>query len=265
MTFPFIINPAQQLRKVRDLTLFHINKEQFLVIACDSDGGIGSKQGDVVQVSADTLGRFAVRVPLFEQIACGSSPFLVIDCLSVEMEPTGREIIQGIKNYAAEAGLADELQFTGSTEENVPTIQTGVGITVLGLVPAKSFYPGTTRPGDVIVCAGLPKSGPKHEVRLDDPEILSLQELMWLRSKQGVHDIIPVGSKGIRYELNEMIAYSQDFHSHQIEWITDCPLDLAESAGPSTCALFSVAQDELTSIRSQLTAPIHPIAYVKTI
>ncbi|EGL81526.1 hypothetical protein CathTA2_3072 [Caldalkalibacillus thermarum TA2.A1] len=35
-----------------------------------------------------------------------------------------------------------DVQFTGSTEENVPTVQTGVGITVLGKAEKSPVFSG---------------------------------------------------------------------------------------------------------------------------
>ncbi|AYB41213.1 AIR synthase related protein [Brevibacillus laterosporus] len=259
MRVPYLTNPLHHLQKVRDLTLFRINEAQSIVIACDSDGGIGTKPQDIVQIAPDMLGRFAVRVPLFELIACGASPFMICDTLSVEFEGYGEEILRGIKEYAKEAGVTEDIQFTGSTEENIPTMQTGVGITVLGLVQQSQFSPGTAQPREAIMCAGLPKSGPKHEVRLDDPEMLSLADLIHLRAHPGVHDLLPVGSKGIAYEMDQLAKSA----SLSYRLTTPPALDLEESGGPSTCVIFSASADLLEEFRNQLRCPVHVLAILE--
>ena len=247
-----ITNPLASLKKVRDLTLLAINESQYLVVACDSDGGIGSKPDDIVKVTEEVIGAFAVRVPLFEMIASGARPVLVVDCLSVELEGTGEKIIRAIKAYASKAGLTDDIQFTGSTEENVPTTQTGIGITVLGVVDKDRFVPGTARDGDVVACAGIPKSAPHHDVRLDDPEILSIEDLLLLRQLPFVRDIVPVGSKGCMSEA-EALAKTAD-----LTFVADeaSAIDLFQSGGPSTCVLFSAHPEHFPEIASRLHTPV---------
>jgi len=248
----YIHNPAKLLKKVRDLTLMVVNDEQYLVIACDSDGGIGSKSQDVVKVSEEIIAQFVTRVPLFEMIACGAKPFMVIDCLTVEMDPVGKKIIDEIKRYVREVEIFEDVQFTGSSEENVPTIQTGIGVTILGLVDQHDFPIGTSLSSDKVVCIGIPKSGPQFEIHPDDPEILSLADLIKLRDHSVVRDILPVGSKGILNEARQF-AYSS---SLKLEIDTDCGIDLNQSAGPSTCVLISLKDENIEDISELVRAPV---------
>lgn len=240
---------------MRDLTLFETTPGEYLVVACDSDGGIGEKPRDVVRVSAEAVGAFAVRVPLFEVLACGAAPFLVVDCLSVEMEPYGARILAAIREYARGAGLTEDAQFNGSSEENVPTEQTGVGVSVLGLVRVADFFPGCSRAGDVVACAGVPKSGPRYTLSPEDPELLSLAELMAIRRRPLVRDVLPVGSRGVAYEAGELAR------SAALEYVPDPTpgVDLRQSAGPSTCALFSAPEETVRELTAALTAPVRVI------
>lgn len=260
MSTHYMTNLLGHLQKIRDLTVIDINETQYMVVACDSDGGIGSKELDAVQVPEEILGAFAVRVPLFELIASGVTPMLVAGCLSVEMAGTGEKLIQAIKSYARRAGLIDDLQFTGSTEDNVPTLQTGIGITVLGVVAKTSFYPGSARVGEVIACAGIPKSAPEHEVRLDDPDMVTIEELIALRRMTDVSDMLPVGSKGLLYEANQL-AKSAGLTFVQRQ---DTCLDLFQSGGPSTCVLFAASSEHIETIREALQAPIEIIGSLCT-
>ena len=91
-----------------------------------------------------------------------------------------------MKALAAEIGLTDPRVFNGSTEDNVATAQTGVGVVALGMAHASEFAEVASRQEYMLAVAGVPKSAPKHEVRMGDPEILSMQDLRWLRRQIGV-------------------------------------------------------------------------------
>lgn len=259
MNHPYLTNPAARLSRCRDLTLLDVNEAQYLVVACDSDGGIGSKPQDIVKVSDELVGIFGVRVPLFEIIACGAEPFLVVDCLSVEMDGTGARILEAIKAYARLAGIEDDAQFTGSTEDNVPTVQTGIGVTVLGMADKQRFFPGSSKAGDSVVCAGIPKSGPRHRLTREDPEVLSIEDLMELRSLSCVRDVLPVGSKGVLREAHQLGA------SASLTFVpnADAGIDLRQSAGPSTCVVLSVAREDARRVLAAVAAPTREIGVLE--
>ncbi len=242
----------------RDLTRIKIDEKTSLLLAVDSDGGIGNKKGDPVQVPPETLGRFAVRVPLMEIIAASSQPLMIIDALTVEMEDTGKRIIAGIKDMCRKAN-ADSLPITGSTEENVPTQETGIGIMVLGTMVREDWTIGSSRKGDLIAAAGIPKSAPEFEVRLDDEEIISFKELQFLRQQDGVRDILPVGSKGIRHEMSEL-AHTAGCNFNEM----GTNIDLERSGGPATCVIFSAADKKvLAEVRGKINATINEIGETK--
>ncbi len=122
--------------------------------------------------------------------------------LCVEPEPGAREITRGITEELILAGLDSSIAVTGSTEKNIPTRQTGL-ILAIGVARAGSLKLGLARPNDRLFCVGLPKVG--NEVDLDDPEIATLRPVMALRACPEVHEIVPVGSQGIRREA-EVLA-----------------------------------------------------------
>lgn len=244
-------------RKVRDLSVLPLGAGVSLVFACDALGGIGPKPHDTYRTDGYTLGRFAARVPLAELLACGATPLLVANMLSVERDPTGMAILAGVRDEAATAGL-DPDAITGSTEENVPTLATGVGIAVLGLVAAGQFRPGRGRVGDLMVCIGVPKSAPRDTVTLDDPDILDLPALLRLLSSHAnmdtntVGDVLPVGSRGIRAEADDLAA------SAGLRFVPDLatPRDLVYSGGPATCALATVTPAVLPILRALRLPPL---------
>ncbi|MFW6266462.1 MAG: AIR synthase related protein [Halanaerobiales bacterium] len=243
---------------VRDLTIIHVNADESLLLAVDSDGGIGSKEMDVVKVKDHEIGYFAARVPLMEVMAANARPMLVVDALSVEMKNTGEGIIAGIKELLKEADMPD-LPITGSTEENIPTSQTGVGVVVLGIIDKRRWTIGSSARGDLVGVAGIPKSGPEHEVKASDVEILKLQDLQKLRNTSGVHDVLPVGSKGIDFESKELAGAGGLFFEK-----LESEIDFQQSGGPSTSVIFSAENKEiLEKIRGQISAPVNIIGQLK--
>lgn len=244
-------------RKVRDLSVLPLGAGVSLVFACDALGGIGPKPHDTYRTDGYTLGRFAARVPLAELLACGATPLLIANMLAVEHDPTGAAILAGVRDEAATAGL-DPDAITGSTEENVPTLATGVGIAVLGLVAAGQFRPGRGRVGDLVVCVGVPKSAPRDIVMLDDPDILDLPALLRLLASgtntdtNVVGDVLPVGSRGLRAEADDLAA------SAGLRFVPDLATvrDLAHSGGPATCALATLAPAALPALRTLRLPPL---------
>ena len=242
-------------RKVRDLSVLPLGAGVSLVFACDALGGIGPKPHDTYRTDGYTLGRFAARVPLAELLACGATPLLIANMLAVEHDPTGAAILAGVRDEAATAGL-DPDAITGSTEENVPTLATGVGIAVLGLVAAGQFRPGRGRVGDLVVCVGVPKSAPRDDVMLDDPDILDLPALLRLLASHAdadtVGDVLPVGSRGVRAEADDLAA------SAGLRFVPDLATvrDLAHSGGPATCALATLAPAALPALRTLRLPPL---------
>ncbi len=244
-------------RRMRDLSVLPLTPEVSLVFACDATGGIGPKPHDTYVTDGYTLGRFAARVPLAELLACGATPILIADLLSVEREPTGAAIIAGVRDEAQAAGL-DPASISGSTEGNVPTLATGVGIAVLALVAGERFRPGCGQAGDLVVCIGVPKSAPAHRIVLDDPEILDLPALRRVLALDAVGDVLPVGSRGLLAEAHDLAA-SAGLH------FVPAPapsLDLAQSGGPATCCLFTLALAALPALRA---LPLPPLAVIGTL
>lgn len=244
---------------VRDLTKITLTKEYALIVAVDSDGGIGSLEGDTIKCDPYQLGRFAMRVPLLELLSCGASPLAAFDMLTIPMKGAGEEIVRGVRDELKQAGLDDAFPLSGSTEDNVPTIMTGIGTTIIGLVHAADFRPGQSRAGDVIVCVGIPKSAPEDTVLLDDDEIVNQRDVLGILQIDGVHEILPIGSKGIEYEAGEMAGMAG------VQFIPeDNPgVNLRKSGGPSTCIIVACAAQSVDKIRSIVNIPVNIVGSFK--
>lgn len=241
-------SPALSVRRVRDLTVVDQAGLPSWIIACDSVGSIGPKPADAYPADARTVAHFAARVPLVEALATGASPQIIVDTLSVELDPTGREMIAEICALAAELGLGPE-RVTGSTEDNVPSAATGIGVTVLAT--AAELRPGTASAGERVLCLGRPTSAPHDRVEIGDRRMISLEALAAVLRVDGVSDVLPVGSKGVGHEAAELAATNG---------LTLLPsahdVDLAHSGGPASCVLVAVRPDAVDAVLAVVPADL---------
>lgn len=236
--------------RVRDLLVL----DGSLVVACDSIGGIGPKPADAVAADALTVAHFALRVPLLEVLCAGARPIAVVDALCVEYEPTGRVMIDEIRRLAVEAGVPPEA-VTGSTEENVPTRATGIGVTVLGRLPSGRPVGGGSLPGDLVVCAGLPLSAPRDEIVIGHPGQVTVAAVRSVLESGLTRDALPVGSKGVAWEVAQLSASA----GLGVEWL-ESEVSRTDSGGPASCVLFTCPPDVAEELRA-LASPA-PFAVV---
>ena len=233
--------------KYRDLTVLDLPDGSRLLVACDASGAIGPKELDVVSVPGYVVGRFIARTPLMEVVAAGGRPVVLINNCCVEPSPTGAELLRGVRDEAQLVGLGDNA-ITGSFEKNVPVAQTALGVTVL----AVSERPlGRAAAGDLVIALGYPKVG--NEISsLEDPEILDLPTLIAVARNPQIHDVLPVGSRGIASEMETMAQSAGLVVEHlpaEPGW------DLTKSAGPSTCCLLAVPPGVFPAVALTLPRP----------
>lgn len=236
----------------RDVEVVSINQAQYLVASCDSCGAIGMKDLDVVKISWSITGRLTTRVALLEVLSTGAVPQMMTVAISNEPHPTGDKILEGVKVELESAGLTT-LPMAISTEKNMFTQQTGLGISVIGVTEKQQLRIGTAQSGDDVYCLGLPKVGTEIN-NPEDSEIVQVKDILILLAIAGIHDIVPVGSKGIRTEAQQLATRVD------CQLIVDpsCVLNLDKSAGPSSCLIFSSKSSlalDLTSFGS-LRLPI---------
>jgi len=216
----------------RDIEVSNIDEHTLLVAACDSCGGIGEKDFDVIKVPAELVGRLTTRVVLMELMAIAAIPKILSVAISTEPEPTGTKILAGIKDELDAADFSN-LPCAISTEKNIPTRQTGLGISIVGTCSKKNLRIAQSKSGNHVYCLGLPKFG-KELTRMDDPEIAQIRHLKILNQQPNIHDILPIGSRGILKEVNQL---AEQVNCHFVQ--NNHPLDITKSAGPSTCILFT--------------------------
>lgn len=166
-----------------------------------------------------------------EILAVGANPKALTAAICNEPNPTGKGMLSGIKDELKD--LSPKLPLTISTEKNMKTCQTGLGVTIIGLVEKESLRINKTKAGDKLYCVGVPKVG--NEISLDDPEIANSLLIKELVDISDIHDIIPVGSKGIKGEAEMLVS----FLGLELEWNKNLPIDIQKTAGPATCVLIT--------------------------
>lgn len=235
------------------------NNDDYLIISCDSSGGIGNKEKDIIHIQPELAGFFAAFVPLVEVLATKGKVLSIVDTLCVEMDPTGKRIISGIKEALSSVGLDTNL-LTGSTEDNIPTTSTGIGVTVIGSIPKADLDNKAIEVGNELILVGLPKVGQEfldEEVVGNAKETLSLELMTLLNKEDMVLDMIPVGSKGISYEAKVLASR----HGKEVSLNTDLDIDYNKSAGPSTCLLVAINQDSMEEFKTKYdNIPLNKIA-----
>ena len=157
------------ITRLRDLLLADIPASR-LVIACDTIGGIGPRPDDSYPADPVWCAHLGARVPLLEVLCAGARPLVLVDTLCQD-SASAQPMIAEFRRCALDAGI-DPDAVTGSTEDNVATTQTGVGVTIIGVMHHEDVPKSLD--GDVLVCVGAPISAPNDDVALGRREIVGV-------------------------------------------------------------------------------------------
>ncbi|WP_042349376.1 AIR synthase related protein [Bacillus massiliigorillae] len=227
--------------QTRDLTVVSLPNEQCLVTAVDISASIGEKEHDVLSVPPELTGKLTTRVALLEVLASGAEVVAISNVVGVEMNPTGKRIIRGIQEELHSAGLA-HLELNGSTEENMTTSQTSVGVFVTGYSPRQQLKLNNIKNGATLLGIGEPRMG---QALLEKPNLeVSYQLVRELVKSQDILELVPVGSKGIRYEASNLA----DLNGYHFNEFAKCnPEWLDQSAGPATALIIAVQNESVTA------------------
>jgi hypothetical protein len=242
-----------QVRRFRDV-LYWYDGDNVYVLACDSNAGIGQRPGDSLNQPPAETGYSAAKVPLMEVLATGAIPFVVTNGLGGPRDEYGQQVLDGIGTAIAEVDA--DVVLTGSDETNVPTEQTAVGVTVIGRTTRSALRFGAARPGDAIVVVGSPKDGLLIPYTEGDSDIVDLRDLQAVGRLDHVHEMLPVGSRGIGYEAQQLAAGARA----TVRFRDDVALDLASSAGSSTCFLVALLLDHVADLAAVVRPPVTVVA-----
>jgi hypothetical protein len=255
----FQVKPAQiSYSRHGDVSILKLPTGHAIVTGSTSSGAVGPKELDKVKVDGKVLGKFLARVALMDVTATGAFPLQLSVTLGVESEPTGNEIIEGIKREARTIGLDPNQVLMENTEDNFQTVQTGAGLTVVGLANEDELRLGKTMPNDLIVAIGRPKVGMEVIAAEAHGEIADLKNVTQLNQRKYVHDISAVGSFGIASEA-KMMAYGV---GRQLKLIEPAGLDLNKSAGPATVVLATIDADRLEDLKALIPKPINVVGEI---
>ncbi len=240
------------IKQLRDITIIDIDENRFLGISCDSCGGVGEKEHDYVAAPAVVVGEQTAKVALAELLCMGFTPMVLSDGLCVEMEDTGRKIIEGF-NKTIGMLRHSNVHLTGSTEENMKTVQTSIGVTGIGIIEKSKIKYKKTQNGDFCVLLGVPLVG--LDVINNPDKILSISDYEILSQLDFVKEILPVGSKGIDFEIN-LLCECNDLKLNKNRNIS---ADLTTSGGPSCCCVLSIEKDHLDKLEALIDKPIETL------
>lgn len=234
----------------RDVAFIKLKDNQYITTACDSCGAIGLKENDIVKVPYYITGKYTARVCLMEILSVGAKPLGITANICNEPVPTGEEILRGIHHELLDAGF--DIPITMSTEKNMETSMTALGITVIGIINKDNILLDRISKGDNIYAVGIPSVG--DEVLENEGLTANTKMLIELLKHEYIKEIIPVGSSGIKGELNSLCE-AQDIN---IQLVDELQVDIYKSAGPSTAVLV-ISEDKL---RDKFSVPINLIGKI---
>jgi selenophosphate synthetase-related protein len=231
-------------RTTRDVLLVRIDADRLLAVTCDSAGAVGSKPQDEIKASPELVGKLTTRVALMELLSIGADPIAISGTFSAEPKPTGDLLIRGIREEVRNARIG-ELRIVCSSEKNFKVKQTGIGITAIGLISKSQVKIGRCQGGDEVIAVGEPAVG-REVIRAEKKRsIANTLDVLRLRKKPFVHELIPVGSKGILHETNVMakgsgLVFEASVPGHG---------SFEKSAGPATVLLLALAPGHFTGVK----------------
>ena len=222
-----------EIKQVRDLTLISIDENRYMGISCDSCGAIGNKEFDVVKATPQITAYQTAKVALAELMSMGFTPLVLSNGLAVEMNDTGKQLIEGF-NSALSMLKTCKVHLTGSTEENMKTVQTSMGVTCIGVCDKDKLKYKKTTNHDICILLGLPLVG--NDVINNPDKILDVSDYENLYLCDIIKEILPIGSRGISSELNDLCEYN----NLNFKYKDNISLDITKSAGPSCCCLITL-------------------------
>lgn len=215
-----------------------------LIVTTDNSGAIGQKEQDVVNVSDDMTSYFSGRVTLLEQWAAGAEPEAII-LHNFSGEEAWNRYVAGIQRLFDEIGI-ETPKITGSTETNIKTLQSCIGITIIG-----NFVKELPSATDLQwFTYGKPLVG--DQVVAEPEKIANLTMIYRAMQQKLIERIWPVGSKGIAKEIRVLLGD----RSFKCEW------DIQASAGPSTVILIGIYKEKIQQAQNLFGELLKPIEII---
>ncbi|MFC5713251.1 ATPase [Thalassorhabdus alkalitolerans] len=216
---------------MRDVAYYPLSEDKELVIAADCSGGVGEKASDEVEASYELVGKYSARVAVMEALSVGAS-LTGISLHNFCGQEEWPRLVKGVQEVLTETGYP-HLPLTGSTESNMNMVQSAFGVTAIGTVSPEAKKTEKTPENAGFAVVGTPLWGDSVLAKKD--KVLPLSLFRSLVDHPGVYEIVPVGSKGIKFELDTLCQ----MNSLKPLSVSDSPFDQFSSAGPATCVIIS--------------------------
>jgi selenophosphate synthase len=149
--------------------------------------------------------------------------------------------------------LSFSVHLTGSTEENIKTVQTSMGVTCIGFCNKNKLKFNKTKSGDICLLVGLPMVG--KEVLQNADKILDMDDFEKLFNCDFIKEMLPVGSRGIECELNDLLKDNK----LNFKYEKSISIDLIKSGGPSTSCIVTLSSENFDKIKSIIKKPLNLI------
>jgi len=241
----------KSVKTARDVILLRLDEKRILVVSCDSTGAIGQKPLDELKVHPSVVGKFTARVALMEVVAVGARPICLSVALCVEPTPAGREIMKGVRDELRASGL-EGIRLVQSSEKNFRVKQTSVGTMANGIVEKRNLKIGKCRHNDSLIAVGNPKVGRDVIEGERTGSITDLTDVFDLLDLPYVHEIIPVGSRGIFREAGTIASDSQ-LHFYPAR---NAAVNVKMSAGPATVIVCAIDPAKLSELVGVIDKPL---------
>lgn len=238
-----------EIKQLRDLTLLSIDDKRYLGISCDSCGAIGYKEHDAVKASPQITAYHTAKVVLGELMSMGFTPLVLADGLAVEMDDTGKQLIEGF-NEALSKLKSCKVHLTGSTEENMKTVQTSMGVTGIGICDKDKLKYKRTCKNDICMLLGIPLVG--NDVVNNPDKVLDITDFESLYLCDAIKEILPIGSRGISSELNELCEYN----NLSFKYDYNITIDINKSGGPSSCCIITINKNNINIVKTLTKKPM---------
>ncbi|WP_107950424.1 hypothetical protein [Lysinibacillus parviboronicapiens] len=194
-----------------------------LIATTDNAAAIGEKPQDVVATSDTLTAYLTARVTFLEQLAANAMPLHIL-LANFSGDAAWARYVSGIEQVFDEIGV-DCPQIDGSSESNMPTLQSGLSLTMLGAQQNRTIY---ERDKLIWYTYGLPLVG--NEVLAQPDDVAQLQPIFFAWREEIVQQVWPVGSKGLQVEFTRLFGDQQVKSS----------LDTKKTAGPCAVILLGV-------------------------
>lgn len=194
-----------------------------LIVTTDNAAAIGEKPQDLVPATNTLTAYLTARVTFLEQLAANAIPTHIL-LANFSGDEVWNQYVKGIEQVFDEIGLVRP-HVDGSSESNMPTLQSGIAITMLGQIQKRTLYEQNEL---AWYTYGQPLVG--NEV-LEQPEnVAQLQPIFDAWQEGIVQQVWPVGSKGLQAEFLRLFGEKK----------VECSLDIAKTAGPCSVILLGV-------------------------